>query len=323
MDKISKNNKTTVYAGGLDDQVTEPILHAAFLPFGDILEVQIPPDPSSRAPHRGFGFIEFEFPEDAEAAIENMDCAELYGKVLKVNLARPMKAQSFATKAVWNDEEWLKKHVAGGTEKTVVDGDESAAVQSDAQGEERAAAEVAPPAAKKAKTSGATTITGGNPLVFFDIEIGGTSAGRIIMLLRADVVPKTAENFRQLCTHEKGFGFKKSIFHRIIPQFMCQGGDMTKHNGTGGKSIYGSKFEDENFILKHVQSGTLSMANSGPGTNGSQFFITLEKTSWLDNKHVVFGEVTSGMDVVRKMEKQGTPSGSAKKRVVIADCGQL
>ncbi|CEJ89210.1 Putative Peptidyl-prolyl cis-trans isomerase [[Torrubiella] hemipterigena] len=184
------------------------------------------------------------------------------------------------------------------------------------------------------------TATMGNTKVFFDIEWQGpvfqngkattnvqNQKGRINFNLFDDVVPKTAENFRALCTGEKGFGYKGSSFHRIIPDFMLQGGDFTRGNGTGGKSIYGDKFADENFQLKHDKPGLLSMANAGANTNGSQFFITTVVTSWLNGRHVVFGEVADqeSMDVVKALEAVGSGSGNPKyeQRPTIVDCGAL
>ncbi|KAJ2677951.1 cytochrome P450 cyp2 [Coemansia spiralis] len=161
------------------------------------------------------------------------------------------------------------------------------------------------------------------PRVFFEVTADDKPIGRIEMELRADLVPKTAENFRQLCTGESGDSYRGSSFHRIIPQFMLQGGDFTNHNGTGGRSIYGAKFADENFDLKHTEPGLLSMANSGPNTYGSQFFITTVPCPWLDGKHVVFGKVTTGMEIVQDIEQLGSSSGKPSKQVVISDCGQL
>ncbi|XP_069622816.1 peptidyl-prolyl cis-trans isomerase-like [Ranitomeya imitator] len=162
-----------------------------------------------------------------------------------------------------------------------------------------------------------------NKRVFFTISADEIPLGQVVFELRFDVVPKTAENFLKLCTGEVGFGYKGCTFHRIIPNFMCQGGDFTNHNGTGGKSIYGGKFADENFILKHNAPGTISMANAGPNSNGSQFFISTIKADWLNGKHVVFGTVVEGMEVIKKMESYGSNSGKTSKRIVIDDCGVL
>ncbi|GFR39622.1 hypothetical protein Agub_g86 [Astrephomene gubernaculifera] len=171
-----------------------------------------------------------------------------------------------------------------------------------------------------------------NPRVWFDIQIGSEAAGRVVMELYADIVPRTVENFRALCTGEKGMGksgkrlhFKGCVFHRIIPEFMCQGGDFTAGDGTGGESIYGPRFEDEpaGLALKHDKPGLLSMANAGPNTNGSQFFICTVPCPWLNGKHVVFGRVVEGMTTLKRMEVVGQRSGKPSRRVIITDCGQL
>ena len=166
--------------------------------------------------------------------------------------------------------------------------------------------------------------------VYFDIEIDGEAAGRIVFGMFGDTVPKTVKNFSTLADGSAGIGnsgkplhFKGSKFHRIIPGFMAQGGDFTAGNGTGGESIYGNKFADENFTLQHSKPFLLSMANAGPNTNGSQFFITFKETPWLNGRHTVFGEVLEGKDVVNALEKIGSGSGQTSKKATIADCGIL
>lgn len=287
--------------------------------------------------------------------------SELMGRTVRVNIAKPQRIKEGSIRPVWAEDDWLQKHAGATLDKqqaaaaaaTETNGSSTAAAASDEQppGEKGAAdgkngnADETAPVAKPIEPVKEQEQKR-NPQVYFDIRIGSNDAGRIVMLLRADVVPKTVENFRSLCTHELGYGYKGSTFHRVIPEFvsrlfhvyvfslkmfnelklflkMCQGGDFTNNNGTGGKSIYGKKFADENFALKHTNFGTLSMANSGPNSNGSQFFITTAKTDWLDGKHVVFGHVISGADVVRKMEKCGTRAGTSSQKISIYSCGEL
>ena len=169
-----------------------------------------------------------------------------------------------------------------------------------------------------------------NPRVFLDITIDGTPSGRIVIELYADRVPKAAENFRMLCTGEKGVGrsgaklhYKGCKFHRIIPHFLIQSGDFIANDGTQNESVYGQKFEDENFSVKHDEPYIVSMANSGRNTNGGQFFITLKKAPWLDSKHVAFGKVVEGQNIVELISNEGLTNGAPKKNVVIADCGEL
>ncbi|EGT42114.1 CBN-CYN-13 protein [Caenorhabditis brenneri] len=293
------NRKRTLYVGGFTEEVTEKVLMAAFIPFGDVVAISIPMDYET-GKHRGFGFVEFDMAEDAAMAIDNMNESELFGKTIRVNFARPPKATERSQKPVWADDEWLKKYGRGG----------------EAAGEDDAEQSLSD---SKETTSTATKL----PRVYLGVKIGIRYIGRIIIELRTDVTPKTAENFRCLCTGERGFGYEGSTFHRIIPKFMLQGGDFTKGDGTGGKSIYGTKFEDENFTLRHTMPGTVSMANCGSNTNGSQFFICTEKTDWLDGKHVVFGHVVEGMNIVRQVEQQGTPSGKPQMVVKIVESGEI
>mmetsp|Transcript_21153 Transcript_21153/g.53826 ORF Transcript_21153/g.53826 Transcript_21153/m.53826 type:complete len:237 (+) Transcript_21153:90-800(+) len=168
-----------------------------------------------------------------------------------------------------------------------------------------------------------STVMPGLPRVFFDVKADNQPLGRIVIELRADVTPRTAENFRLLCNGEKGYGYRGCLFHRVLPNLFLHGGDFTKYDGSGSKSVYGPRFDDENFELKHSAPGKVSMANCGPNTNGSQFFITTQRAGHLDGKHVVFGHVVEGMDVVKKIEACGTLTGATLRPLCIYECGQV
>lgn len=212
---MSSSNKRIVYVGGLADEVDAKILEAAFIPFGDVIDVNLPIDFGTQK-HRGFAFVEFESVDDAADAVDNMNDAEIFGRTIRVNIAKPQKLKEGSARAVWSEDTWLQQNVGKTSEGSVEKSgegteDTDGARDSPKQTEETETQDEVPPAVLK-----------GNPQVYFDIKIDGKFEGKIRMLLRKDVVPITAENFRCLCTHEKGFGFKNSSFHRIIPGFMCQ-----------------------------------------------------------------------------------------------------
>lgn len=308
-------NKRVIYVGGLAENVDDKILHAAFIPFGDIVQCNMPMDFETET-NRGFGFVEFEHMDDANEAVDNLDDSEMFGRTLRVAIARPQQIKEGWGRPIWSDDNWIKKYGTGTKDEDGNILDAEGNIVNNPEEEALKAAEMS-------VVEAAAAMPEARPRVFFDIKIGANFAGRIVLELRNDVCPRTSENFRALCVHTKGFGYRNSKFHRIIPDFMLQGGDFTAGNGTGGKSIYGHKFDDENFELKHDGPGTLSMANSGPNTNGSQFFLTTVKTPWLDNKHVVFGHVVSGMELVRKIENQGTRSGRPRQPIIISDSGEI
>lgn len=321
---MANANKRMLYVGGLADEVNQEMVRAAFIPFGDLIEINLPLDYATQK-HKGFAFVEFEEKEDAASAIENMNDAEICGRTIRVNLAKPLRATESSTRAVWQSDQWLQKYAgkanepAGDSQHNEAGGSNGVAGQGNGEPTEGDTEKQE----RQETVKVSKTPSKSNPEVYFEIRTDGRFIGRIRILLRKDVVPLTVQNFLALCTHEQGFGYKNSTFHRIIPGFMLQGGDITRGDGTGGKSIYGSKFEDENFVLKHTMPGMLSMANSGPNTNSSQFFITTVATPWLDGKHVVFGQVIQGMDVVKKIEECGSKGGKPSKKVAITNCGEV
>ena len=230
-------NKNVIYVGGLTENVTEKIVYDAFIPFGDIVQCNVPLDFESNS-NRGFGFVEFADKDDAAEACDNLDDSEMFGRTLRVAIARPQQIKEGWGRPIWSDDNWIQKYGQGGenNENNMSDDEKT---QEELEAEQLA----------KAEKEGADR-QGKRPRVFFDVKIGAHFAGRITIELRNDLCPRTAENFRQLCVHTKGFGYKNSKFHRIIPDFMLQGGDFTHGNGTGGKSMR-NIYKKLKFLILH------------------------------------------------------------------------
>eukprot|EP00834_Sanchytrium_tribonematis_P002838 NODE_96_length_20709_cov_1.429161.p7 type:complete len:287 gc:universal NODE_96_length_20709_cov_1.429161:3579-4439(+) len=276
-----------VYVGNISQETTSTYLKDYFSTFGEIVKVELPENPQMPGHHRQIAFIEFEEKEDALQAVENMNNNLLLNRIIKCSISKH-KVRNFS-KPLWEDEDYLQLY------SKQFEGNSISEMNLKVEGETKQ--------------------------LYFTVQIGNILAGKIIIQIRNDIVPKTSENFFKLTTGELGFGYKNCIFHRIIPGFMLQCGDFLNNNGSGGKSIFGDQFDDENFSLKHTGPGIVSMANSGKNTNSSQFFITTVAAPWLDDKHVVFGRVVDGMDVVKKIEATGSKDGVPSQIVKIIDCG--
>ena len=272
-----------------------------------------------------------EFPKKKEIELNISDATMLRFVLLFAasSAAHSLVVGGAGTQAIASSHRSSRSHMPAMAEETLEEKKARLKKRAEEAWKARAAAEEAAAAEQAAKNK-AQAETVATSTVVFDISIGDEPAGRLTMDLYGSVAPKTAENFRALCTGEKGVGtlgkplhFEGCSFHRIIPGFMCQGGDFTSGNGQGGESIYGGDFDDEEFTFSHFEPGLLSMANAGPDTNGSQFFLTTAVTDFLDGKHVVFGKVVDGMEVLKAMEAQGSKSGAVKSPVKIVACGEV
>jgi len=295
--------KRTLYVGGIHEDLDEKAINNIFIQFGFISSVKLPKDFSKDNKHRGFAFVEFEEADDAAEAFFNMNDSEIMGNQIKVNFAMPDKAKD-ANKPIWETDEYSKE---------VLENIKKGKFESEENEKETTQADSKPISVKSDSYQH----------IYMDIIIDNRKAGKLVFQLNRDVCPKTTENFFKLATDFPKGNYRGSKFHRIIPDFMAQGGDIVKGNGTGSMSIFGDKFTDENFVLKHDARGVLSMANSGPNTNGSQFFILFAPAPHLDSKHVVFGKMISGFEVLDQIEDAGSGNGKPKKVVKIVDCGEF